>query len=258
MHTFSPAKDVDPRPLRSCAPPAAPGDPGQCRDPLGQHRHGLHEPDQAAHGDRGIRVYPHALGLGSRHRGRSCLAGERRRVANWVRAAGGSAATNELRVALRRQHAQCGGHGGDKTEAERRLGVSVNTWSVDRSSSPSLTPGRGGLSTPSWLNTASATTSPPSSPRVGITVALRRAREEIALRTFLEERGEATTNFERSRRAPPLPGLAAAPDRGRLAASAPRGISTRSPCARREGYGGGVARGACHGGLHLLNSCQRV
>ena len=45
MHTFSPAKMWIREPRGPAQAPAAPGDPGQCRDPLGQHRHGLHEPE---------------------------------------------------------------------------------------------------------------------------------------------------------------------------------------------------------------------
>ena len=89
--------------------------------------------NQAAHGDREYAYILTRLGLArATVVGHASQENTRRRVVNWVRAAGGFAATNELRVVRFGDNMRnVAVTEGDKTEAERRLGVSVNTWSVN-------------------------------------------------------------------------------------------------------------------------------
>lgn len=89
--------------------------------------------NQAAHGDREFGYIQSRLGVA-----RKTVAGHatnpvvQRRVGAWARAAAGWAATHELRLARFGDNMRnVAVTEGDKTEAELRFGVSVNTWGVN-------------------------------------------------------------------------------------------------------------------------------
>ncbi len=89
--------------------------------------------NQAAHGDREFGYVQTRLGVA-----RKTVAGHvsdptvRERVGTWVRAAAGWAAMRELRLARFGDNMRnVAVTEGDKTEAELRFGVSVNTWGVN-------------------------------------------------------------------------------------------------------------------------------
>lgn len=89
--------------------------------------------NQAAHGDREYAYLATRLGVA-----RSTVVGHTsnpavtRRVGTWVRGAAGWAATHELRLARFGDNMRnVAVTEGDKTEAELRFGVSVNTWGVN-------------------------------------------------------------------------------------------------------------------------------
>ena len=89
--------------------------------------------NQAAHGDREYAYIATRLGVA-----RTTVAGHAsnpvvaRRVGTWVRAAAGRAATQSLRLARFGDNMRnVAVTEGDKTEAEVRFGVSVNTWGVN-------------------------------------------------------------------------------------------------------------------------------
>ncbi|WP_127132097.1 L-arabinose isomerase [Georgenia sp. SYP-B2076] len=89
--------------------------------------------NQAAHGDREFGYV--ATRLGARRKtvvGHASSARVQAQVASWARAAAGWAAMHELRVARFGDNMRdVAVTEGDKTEAELRLGVSVNTWGVN-------------------------------------------------------------------------------------------------------------------------------
>ncbi|NCT91668.1 L-arabinose isomerase [Cellulomonas sp. APG4] len=89
--------------------------------------------NQAAHGDREFGYIQSRLGVA-----RKTVVGHvsnpvvQRKVGTWVRAAAGWAATHELRlVRFGDNMRNVAVTEGDKTEAELRFGVSVNTWGVN-------------------------------------------------------------------------------------------------------------------------------
>ncbi|MCD1268675.1 L-arabinose isomerase [Microbacterium sp. MEC084] len=89
--------------------------------------------NQAAHGDREYAYLATRLGVA-----RTTVVGHvsnpavTRRVGTWVRGAAGWAATHELRLARFGDNMRnVAVTEGDKTEAELRFGVSVNTWGVN-------------------------------------------------------------------------------------------------------------------------------
>jgi len=89
--------------------------------------------NQAAHGDREYAYIASRMGVTrttvSGHVSNPAVA---RRVGTWVRAAAGRAATQSLRLARFGDNMRnVAVTEGDKTEAEVRLGVSVNTWGVN-------------------------------------------------------------------------------------------------------------------------------
>ena len=127
MHTFSPAKmwirglEVLRKPLLHLATQANVEIPW---DSIDMDFMNL---NQAAHGDREYAYILTRLGLArATVVGHASQENTRRRVANWVRAAGGFAATNELRVVRFGDNMRnVAVTEGDKTEAERRLGQHV-------------------------------------------------------------------------------------------------------------------------------------
>ncbi len=89
--------------------------------------------NQAAHGDREYAYIASRMGVTrttvSGHVSNPAVA---RRVGTWVRASAGRAATQSLRLARFGDNMRNGAvTEGDKTEAEVRFGVSVNTWGVN-------------------------------------------------------------------------------------------------------------------------------
>src|SRR6478735_3834875 len=89
--------------------------------------------NQAAHGDREYAYIATRLGVARTtvvgHAGNPVVA---RRVGTWVRASAGRAATQSLRLARFGDNMRnVAVTEGDKTEAEVRFGVSVNTWGVN-------------------------------------------------------------------------------------------------------------------------------
>ena len=213
MHTFSPAKmwirglEVLRKPLLHLATQANVEIPW---DSIDMDFMNL---NQAAHGDREYAYILTRLGLArATVVGHASQENTRRRVANWVRAAGGFAATNELRVVRFGDNMRnVAVTEGDKTEAERRLGVSVNTWSVNDLVAVVDAVDEGAIDALVAEYCERYDVVPELAPGGDRAESLRyAAREEIALRTFLEERGAKafTTNFEDLGGLRQLPGLA--------------------------------------------------
>lgn len=213
MHTFSPAKmwirglEVLRKPLLHLATQANVEIPW---DSIDMDFMNL---NQAAHGDREYAYILTRLGLArATVVGHASQENTRRRVANWVRAAGGFAATNELRVVRFGDNMRnVAVTEGDKTEAERRLGVSVNTWSVNDLVAVVDAVDEGAIDALVAEYCERYDVAPVLAPGGDRAESLRyAAREEIALRTFLEERGAKafTTNFEDLGGLRQLPGLA--------------------------------------------------
>lgn len=213
MHTFSPAKmwirglEVLRKPLLHLATQANVEIPW---DSIDMDFMNL---NQAAHGDREYAYILTRLGLArATVVGHASQENTRRRVANWVRAAGGFAATNELRVVRFGDNMRnVAVTEGDKTEAERRLGVSVNTWSVNDLVAVVDAVDEAVIDPLVAEYCERYDVAPELAPGGDRAESLRyAAREEIALRTFLEERGAMafTTNFEDLGGLRQLPGLA--------------------------------------------------
>ena len=213
MHTFSPAKmwirglEVLRKPLLHLATQANVEIPW---DSIDMDFMNL---NQAAHGDREYAYILTRLGLArATVVGHASQENTRRRVANWVRAAGGFAATNELRVVRFGDNMRnVAVTEGDKTEAERRLGVSVNTWSVNDLVAVVDAVDEEAIDALVAEYCERYDVAPELAPGGDRAESLRyAAREEIALRTFLEERGAKafTTNFEDLGGLRQLPGLA--------------------------------------------------
>ena len=213
MHTFSPAKmwirglEVLSKPLLHLATQANTEIPW---DTIDMDFMNL---NQAAHGDREYAYVLTRLGIA-----RSTVVGHAsdprvtRRVATWIRAAAGWTATHEMRVVRFGDNMRgVAVTEGDKTEAERRLGVSVNTWAVN-----DLVDAVEAVS-----ETAVDALVDEYEELYDVAPELRRggarhdslrygARQEAAIRTFLEDRGATafTTNFEDLGALRQLPGLA--------------------------------------------------
>lgn len=213
MHTFSPAKmwirgmEVLSKPILHLATQAGVEIPW---DSIDMDFMNL---NQAAHGDREYAYILTRLGVA-----RTTVVGHAsnpvvcRRVANWVRASAGWAATHEMGVVRFGDNMRdVAVTEGDKTEAERRLGVSVNTWGVnDLVAAVEAVDG----------TTVDALVGEYEE-RYDVAPELRAggerhdslryaARQEAALRGFLEERGATafTTNFQDLGALRQLPGLA--------------------------------------------------
>ncbi|KAJ8142681.1 hypothetical protein OY671_004177 [Metschnikowia pulcherrima] len=213
MHTFSPAKMWI-------------GGLDQLRKPL-SHSHtqaNVESPwdtidfdfmnlNQAAHGDREYAYVATRLGVA-----RTTVVGHVSnpaviaRVGSWVRGAAGWAATHESRSARFGDNMRnVAVTEGDKTEAELRFGVSVNTWgvndlvrAVDEVSEADVD-----ALVAEYEDLYDVV---PESRKDGDRHASSRyaARQEIALETFLESVGAKafTTNFEDSGDSRQLPGIA--------------------------------------------------
>lgn len=213
MHTFSPAKmwirgmEVLSKPILHLATQAGVEIPWETIDMDFMNL------NQAAHGDREYAYVLTRLGVArTTVVGHASTPGVRRRVADWVRASAGWAATHAMRVVRFGDNMRnVAVTEGDKTEAERRLGVSVNTWAVNDLVAAVEDVGE----------TAVDALVREYEERYDVTPELRRggdrhaslreaARQEVALRGFLEDRGATafTTNFEDLGGLRQLPGLA--------------------------------------------------
>jgi len=213
MHTFSPAKmwirgmEVLSKPLLHLATQATAEIPW---DTIDMDFMNL---NQAAHGDREYAYILTRLGVA-----RTTVVGHaseprvRARVAQWIRAAAGWAATHEMRVVRFGDNMRnVAVTEGDKTEAERRLGVSVNTWAVNDLVA----------AVEAVDEETVAALVDEYEERYDVAPELRRtgerheslryaARQESAIRAFLNQHGATafTTNFEDLGALRQLPGLA--------------------------------------------------
>lgn len=169
--------------------------------------------NQAAHGDREFGYMATRLGTARKTVvGHASNPAVRQSVGTWVRAAAGWAATHELRlVRFGDNMRNVAVTEGDKTEAELRFGVSVNTWGVNDL-----------VAAVEAVDDAAVDALVAEYEELyDVVPSLRRggdqheslrygARQEIALRTFLESVGAKafTTNFEDLGALKQLPGLA--------------------------------------------------
>ncbi|MDN6428316.1 MAG: L-arabinose isomerase [Propionibacterium sp.] len=213
MHTFSPAKmwirgmEVLSKPILHLATQAGVEIPW---DTIDMDFMNL---NQAAHGDREYAYILTRLGVA-----RTTVVGHASnpavsaKVADWVRACGGWAATHEMRVVRFGDNMRnVAVTEGDKTEAERRLGVSVNTWGVNDLVAAMETVDEASVDALVQEYEERYDVAPELRVQGDRHDSLRyAARQEAAMRAFLEERGAwaFTTNFEDLGGLRQLPGLA--------------------------------------------------
>lgn len=213
MHTFSPAKmwirglEVLTKPMLHLATQADVEIPW---DSIDMDFMNL---NQAAHGDREYGYILARLGVA-----RTTVVGHAsnpnvaRKVSRWIRAAAGWAAAHELRVVRFGDNMRnVAVTEGDKTEAERRLGVSVNTWGVNDLVEAVEAVSDADIDTLLDEYDELYDIAPELKKDGERHDSLRyAARQEIAMRSFLEARGACafTTNFEDLGALRQLPGLA--------------------------------------------------
>ncbi|MDC7122827.1 L-arabinose isomerase [Cellulomonas fimi] len=169
--------------------------------------------NQAAHGDREFGYMATRLGTARKTVvGHASNPAVRASIGTWVRAAAGWAATHELRlVRFGDNMRNVAVTEGDKTEAELRFGVSVNTWGVNDlvAAVEAVDDAAVDALVAEYEDLYDVV---PSLRRGGDQHESLRygARQEIALRTFLESVGAKafTTNFEDLGALKQLPGLA--------------------------------------------------
>ncbi|GCD18766.1 L-arabinose isomerase [Cellulomonas sp. H30R-01] len=169
--------------------------------------------NQAAHGDREFGYMATRLGTARKTVvGHASNPAVRASIGTWVRAAAGWAATHELRlVRFGDNMRNVAVTEGDKTEAELRFGVSVNTWGVNDlvAAVEAVDDAAVDALVAEYEDLYDVV---PSLRRGGDQHESLRygARQEIALRTFLESVGAKafTTNFEDLGALRQLPGLA--------------------------------------------------
>ncbi|NKY39420.1 L-arabinose isomerase [Cellulomonas septica] len=169
--------------------------------------------NQAAHGDREFGYMATRLGTARKTVvGHASNPAVRASIGTWVRAAAGWAATHELRlVRFGDNMRNVAVTEGDKTEAELRFGVSVNTWGVNDlvAAVDAVDDAAVDALVAEYEDLYDVV---PSLRRGGDQHESLRygARQEIALRTFLESVGAKafTTNFEDLGALRQLPGLA--------------------------------------------------
>lgn len=213
MHTFSPAKmwilglDVLAKPMLHLHTQANEALPW---DSIDMDFMNL---NQAAHGDREYAYILTRLGVArTTVVGHASNESTRRRVADWIRAAAGFAATNELRVVRFGDNMRnVAVTEGDKTEAERRLGASVNTWGVNDLIAEVESVEESAIDELCALYEAEYEVADELKAGGARHESLRyAARQEIAMRRFLQERKAMafTTNFEDLGTLRQLPGLA--------------------------------------------------
>jgi len=213
MHTFSPAKmwiaglDALRKPLAHLHTQA------NVELPWGEIDFDFMNLNQAAHGDREFGYIQTRLGVP-----RKTIVGHasdplvRRELASWQRAAAGLAAARSLRLARFGDNMRyVAVTEGDKTEAELRLGVQVNTWGVNDLAAAVADASKAEVE--ALLDEYEE--------RYDVAPELRRGGErhetlregaaiETGLRAFLEDGGFGafTTSFEDLGDLPQLPGLA--------------------------------------------------
>ncbi|MGQ7788447.1 L-arabinose isomerase [Nesterenkonia sp. PF2B19] len=169
--------------------------------------------NQAAHGDREFAYIASRMGTARKtvvgHASGTRVA---RRIGTWARAAAGWDALRNLRLARFGDNMRnVAVTEGDKTEAEIRLGVSVNTWAVndlvERVESVSPAEVDALLAEYDERYDVAAELRASGERRESLAYA---ARQEIGMRSFLEEGGFGafTTNFEDLGGLRQLPGLA--------------------------------------------------
>ncbi|MCI1787954.1 MAG: L-arabinose isomerase [Actinomyces sp.] len=213
MHTFSPAKmwirgmEVLSKPLLHLATQATTEIPW---DTIDMDFMNL---NQAAHGDREYAYVLTRLGVA-----RTTVVGHASdprvgaRVGKWTRAAAGWAAAHEMRVVRFGDNMRgVAVTEGDKTEAERRLGVSINTWAVNDLVAAVEAVDEAAVDALVEEYEERYDVAPELRRGGGRHESLRyAARQEAAIRAFLEERGATafTTNFEDLGALRQLPGLA--------------------------------------------------
>lgn len=169
--------------------------------------------NQSAHGDREFAYIQTRMGIArSTVVGHASSSTTRGRIATWMRAAAGWNAIRTLRVARFGDNMRyVAVTEGDKTEAEIRLGVQVNTWSVNELAD----------AVERATDTAIDALVAEYEELYDVSAELRRGGDrhsslrdgaaiEIGLRSFLEEGGfrAFTTTFEDLGRLTQLPGLA--------------------------------------------------
>ena len=169
--------------------------------------------NQAAHGDREYAYALTRLGVSRAtvvgHASNPAVAA---RVGAWVRAAAGFAATHELKlVRFGDNMRNVAVTEGDKTEAEHVFGVSVNTWGVNDLVAAIAAVSESDVDALVAEYEAAYDVAPELRKGGARHDSLRyAAKQEIALRGFLAERGATafTTNFEDLGELRQLPGLA--------------------------------------------------
>ncbi len=213
MHTFSPAKmwiaglDALRKPLLHLHTQA------NVELPWGEIDFDFMNLNQAAHGDREFGYIESRLNVP-----RTTVVGHvsdpavTRRVGVWTRAAAGRAATRGMRVARFGDNMRyVAVTEGDKTEAELRLGVQVNTWAVNELADAVAASATQDVDALIDEYLTLYDVQPELRPGGERAEALRDgARIELGLRSFLEEGGfhAFTDSFEDLGGLPQLPGLA--------------------------------------------------
>ena len=213
MHTFSPAKmwiaglDALQKPLLHLHTQA------NVALPWGEIDFDFMNLNQAAHGDREFGYIETRLGVP-----RTTVVGHvsdpavTARVGAWARAAAGRAATRGMRLARFGDNMRfVAVTEGDKTEAELKLGVQVNTWGVNELAEAvhAVTDAEAAALVEEYV--ASYDVAPELLPGAERADSLHYgAKIELGLRAFLEEGGFTafTTNFEDLGALRQLPGLA--------------------------------------------------
>lgn len=213
MHTFSPAKmwiaglDALHKPLLHLHTQA------NVDLPWGEIDFDFMNLNQAAHGDREFGYIESRLGVP-----RSTVVGHvsdpvvTAQVGSWARAAAGRWATRTMKVARFGDNMRfVAVTEGDKTEAELRLGVQVNTWGVTELADAVHAVPESEVDALVAEYLEAYDVAPELHPRAERHASLRDgARIEAGLRTFLEAGGFSafTTSFEDLGSLPQLPGLA--------------------------------------------------
>lgn len=169
--------------------------------------------NQAAHGDREFGYIASRMGVSRKTVvGHASSESVRRRVGWWARAATGWAELHTLRLARFGDNMRnVAVTEGDKTEAELRLGVSVNTWSVNDLATEIGEVDDEAVDALTAQYDKLYEVAPELGPHADRRESLRDgARQELGLRAFLEngEFGAFTTNFEDLGALRQLPGLA--------------------------------------------------
>ena len=215
--------------------------------------------NQAAHGDREFGYIQTRLGVA-----RKTVVGHvsnpvvRQQVEDWQRAAAGWAASRTLKLARFGDNMRyVAVTEGDKTEAELRFGVQVNTWGVNELAEAVDAASDADVDAlvAEYVDALRRRRRAAARRRRATSRCATARRSSSGLRSFLEEGGFGafTTRFEDLGALKQLPGPRRAAPHGRGLRLRRRGrLEDRDPRARRERHGRGPARRRePHGGLHL-------